>query len=169
MIITAIFYIIFSIISYNELDEIDIKILHILQENGRLTAIDIAEKVGLSPSPCARKIRHLYSDGYISGMHASLNLKKHGINVQVIAQIRLSRHSETVVEAFESAVKSMPEVTDSFTISGDFDYMLRVICPNNEAYEKWLRQLQRLDLINTIDSRFIIRTVKESGPVLLTR
>lgn len=158
-----------SMISYSELDEIDIKILQILQENGRLAAIDIAERVGLSPSPCARRIRQLYSDGYISGMHASLNLKKLGIRVQVIAQIRLSRHSETVVEGFESAVKRMPEVTDCFTVSGDFDYLLRVICPDNEAYEKWLRQLQSLDLINTIDSRFVIRTVKESGPVHLTK
>lgn len=152
-----------------ELDETDIRILHILQENGRLTAIDIAEKVGLSPSPCARRIRHLYSDGYITGMHASLNLKKIGIGVQVIAHIRLSRHNEAVVEGFETAVRSMPEVTDCFTISGDFDYMLRVICPDNEAYEKWLRRLQKLDLINTIDSRFVIRSVKEAGPIFLTK
>jgi Lrp/AsnC family leucine-responsive transcriptional regulator len=156
-------------ISYQELDKIDIRILHLLQKNGRLTAMDIAEKVGLSPSPCARRIRHLYADGYISGMHASLNLNKLGIRVQVIAQIRLSRHSETVVEGFETAVKIMPEVTDCFTVSGDFDYLLRVICLDNEAYEKWLRQLQRLDLINTIDSRFIIRTVKVAGPILLTQ
>jgi len=152
-----------------ELDETDIRILQILQENGRLTAIEIAEKVGLSPSPCARRIRHLYSDGYITGMHASLNLKKIGIRVQVIAQIRLSRHSEAVVEGFETAVRSMPEITDCFTISGDFDYLLRVICPDNEAYEKWLRRLQKLDLINTIDSRFVIRSVKEAGPIFLIK
>lgn len=162
-------HIIISMMSYFELDKTDISILHILQENGKLTAIDIGEKVGLSPSPCARRIRHLYSDGYITGVHASLNLKKLGIGVQVIAQIRLSRHSETIVESFESAVENMPEVTDCFTVSGDFDYMLRVICLDNEAYENWVRRLQKLDLINTIDSRFVIRSVKESGPILLTK
>ncbi len=155
--------------SYFDLDEIDFKILHLLQENSRLTASDISEKVGLSPSPCARRIRQLYSNGFIKGMHVSLNLKKLGIGLQVIAQIRLSRHSETIVEGFESAVRNMPEVTDCFTVSGDFDYMLRVICRDNEAYEIWLRRLQKLDLINTIDSRFVIRSVKESGSVLLTQ
>lgn len=153
--------------SYDGLDRIDIRILNILQENSRLGAGDIAEMVGLSASPCARRIRHLHSEGYIKGMHATLNLKRLGVGVHVFAQIRLTRHSEAIVEGFEAAVRDMPEVTDCFTTSGEFDYMLRVICKDNDVYEMWVRRLQKLDLINTIDSRFVIRSVKEAGPVYL--
>ncbi len=149
------------------MDKIDLQILSWLQRDATLSAGDIGEKVGLSSSPCARRIRQLDSKGYIQGVHATLNKKAVGLSMTVFVQVRLSEHKDAVVAQFEESVSAMAEVISCHTVSGAFDYLLQVVCSDLEMYEKWVRRLQRLDMVNNLDSSFAIRAVKENAPLPL--
>ena len=148
-------------------DKIDLKILDLLQRDAGLSAADIGERVGLSPSPCARRIRQLEQQGYIKGLQAQLDAEKLGFQMTVFVQVRLSQHQEKPVAAFEAEVQAMADVVSCFTVSGAFDYRLQVVIRDLKQYEQWVRRLQRLPMVDHIDSSFAIRTVKDRGPLPL--
>lgn len=147
------------------MDSIDRALLYYLQQDATQTAAELAERVGLSASPCARRIRQLEQAGYITGVHARLNRNKIGVPMSVFVHVRLSQHQERFVDEFEQAVVAMAEVTDCHTVSGSFDYLLRLAVADLAHYEQWVKRLQRLPMINNIDSSFAIRAVKEFAPI----
>lgn len=149
------------------LDRIDRQLLDALQRDARLTTAELAERVSLTPSPCARRIRRLEQEGLIAHYRAVLDKDKLGLDITIFVQVRLSQHQDNLVEQFEAAVRGMPEVINCHTVSGAFDYLLQVVSADLRGYEQWVRRLQKLPMVNTVDSSFAIRAVKESGPLPL--
>ncbi|MCG6659246.1 Lrp/AsnC family transcriptional regulator [Halomonas campisalis] len=154
--------------SITPLDRIDRQLLDALQRDARLTTTELAERVSLTPSPCARRIRRLEQEGLIAQYRAVLDKEKLGLGISIFVQVRLSQHQDTLVEQFEAAVRAMPEVINCHTVSGAFDYLLQVVSADLRGYEQWVRRLQKLPMVNTLDSSFAIRAVKENGPLPLT-
>lgn len=148
-------------------DKIDLLILDALQQDATLSAAQIGERVGLSASPCARRIRLLEKAGFIRNIRAQLNAEKLGFQMTVFVQVRLSQHQEKPVAAFEAEVQAMADVVSCHTVSGSFDYRLQVMVRDLIQYEQWVRRLQRLPMVDQIDSSFAIRTVKDRGPLPL--
>ncbi|MGY3893086.1 Lrp/AsnC family transcriptional regulator [Aeromonas enterica] len=147
------------------LDRIDLYLLRLLQQDGRLTTVELAERVGLSASPCARRLKRLEGEGHIRGYRAVLAREKLGLGITIFVNVRLSQHREPLVEAFEQAVAAMVEVISCHTVSGNYDYLLEVVVPDLPAYEQWVRRLQSQDMVNDISSHFAIRAVKVMGPL----
>ena len=147
------------------LDRIDLQLLRLLQQDGRLSTVELAQQVGLSASPCARRLKRLEGEGHIQGYRAILAREKLGLGITVFVNVRLSQHREALVEAFEQAVSAMGELISCHTVSGTYDYLLEVVVPDLPAYEQWVRRLQSLAMVNDINSHFAIRAVKVMGPL----
>ena len=149
------------------LDRIDRQLLMAVQEDARLTTAQLAERVGLSASPCARRIRRFEQEGIITRYRAELDAKKLGLGITIFVHVRLNQHQDALVEQFEVAVRDMDEVVNCHTVSGSFDYLLHVVSADLTHYEQWVRRLQKLPMVNTVDSSFAIRPVKTAGPLPL--
>ncbi|WP_159653145.1 Lrp/AsnC family transcriptional regulator [Vibrio atypicus] len=147
------------------MDRIDRHILSLLQKDARQSTADIADKVGLSASPCARRIKKLEDDGIISGYRATLNKQEVGIGMTVFVEVSLNNHQANSIEAFEQAVLDMEEVTNCHVVSGAYDYLLEVVSHDLSGYESFTRKLQRLDNVKDIHTHLAIRQVKESREV----
>lgn len=145
-------------------DAIDRRILAALQEDARLTVEKIGARVGLSPSPCARRIRRLESLGLIKGYVAVLDQVKAGLPVSVFASVKLERPREEDLDRFAQAVAGWPEVVECYLMTGPRDYLLRIVVRDLEAYEAFLkRKLTRLDGVASIESSFALAQVKHSS------
>jgi len=143
------------------LDSTDRKILNFLQHDGSLSATDIADKIGLSQSPCWRRIHSLQQEGYIRSTQAILDRNKLGLGIVVLVNIKLSSHGRKMLDEFEQAIVDYPEVVECWTISGAMDYSLRVVSNSIESYEHFLRsQLLQLPHIQEAQSHFTMREVK---------
>ncbi|NRA19704.1 MAG: Lrp/AsnC family transcriptional regulator [Oceanospirillaceae bacterium] len=145
------------------LDTTDRKILALLQRNNNLSAADIAERVGLSQSPCWRRINRMQEEGIISGGVAILNRKMLGLKVVVFVHVKLSMHGWKLLNEFEQAIVSFPEVLECWTISGSMDFTLRVVTKDIESYEYFLRsKLLQLPHIKEAQSHFTMTEVKNT-------
>lgn len=145
------------------LDEIDRRIIAALQADGKITVNELAEKVGLSASPCARRIRLLERAGIIKGYAAIIDQKKVGLPISAFASIRLERQREDALERFSKAVARWPEVVDCYLMTGQRDYLLRIVVRDLEAYEHFLNdKLTRLDGVASIETSFALKQVKRS-------
>ncbi|EPC03125.1 AsnC family transcriptional regulator [Litchfieldella anticariensis FP35 = DSM 16096] len=154
----------------NRLDAIDRRILAALQRDARLTNVELAEEVSLSPSPCLRRVRQLEASGLIRGYHAELDRGGVGFGLTVFVGIKVERHHEEQAHAFREAVISLPEVISAHLVSGEADFLLQVVVPDLAAYERFLMQtLLRLPGVSDIRSNFAIQTVKDQGPLPLER
>ena len=143
-----------------KLDHIDHKILKHLQENARITNAELADKVGLSPTPCLRRLRRLEADGIIKGYHTEVNREALGINVTVIILVKLEREDDKTLREFESAIRSREEVMECYLVTGKFDYFIRVLIPTLSAYETFLSEtMLRMPNIATVESSFTLREV----------
>ena len=144
----------------NELDTIDIAILRTLQENGRISNANLAEKVGLSPSACSRRLDILEKSGAIRGYHARLSNKALNHKMTAIVHISLSGQFEKTLSEFEAAVKRCPNVLVCYLMSGEYDYILRVAARDLQDYEhihkEWLSALPHVVRIN---SSFALREI----------
>jgi len=144
-------------------DAIDRKILRALQADGRMTVQALADKVGLSPSPCLRRVRQLESTGIITGYSATIEQKSVGLPVSVFVSIKLERQRAANLDAFGAAISRWPEVMECYLMTGQSDFLLRVICADLEAYEQFLREkLTQLDGVASIESSFSLGAVKFS-------
>ena len=144
-----------------KLDEIDRRIVQALQADGRISVQELAGKVGLSPSPCARRVRLLEEAGIIEGYVAIVNQEKLGLPVSVFASIKLERQREEELDRFGAAVQRWPEVADCYLMTGQRDYLLRIIVSDLAAYERFLKdKLTRLDNVASIESSFALGQVK---------
>jgi len=119
-----------------KLDRIYLKILSILQNQARITNQDLAEQVGLSPSPCLERVRRLEQAEYIDAYLASVNLDKVCSSVIVFATVTLHNHKQEDFEGFEASVRAMPEIVDCCKVSGPFDYILRFVCASMSHYDQ---------------------------------
>jgi len=143
-----------------KLDHIDHKILEHLQRNARITNAELADKVGLSPTPCLRRLRRLESDGIIKGYHTEINREALGVNVTVIILVKLEREDDKTLREFEDSIKDRDEVVECYLVTGKFDYFIRVVVPSLSAYESFLSEtMLRMPNISTVESSFTLREV----------
>lgn len=142
------------------LDNFDRAILALLQKDGRATNQEVADAIGLSPSPCLRRIRRLEADGLIKGYVALLDPEALGLSVTAFVRVRLDRQQDRVLEAFETAVTAFPEVMECYLMTGEADYQLRVLVPSLGAFEDFLRQkLTRIAGVGQVTTSFALRPV----------
>ena len=143
------------------LDEIDRRILVELQRNARLTNQELAARVGISPSPCWRRVRALENAGVIRAYAALVEPAALGLRVSVFTNVTLERQEEKALAVFEAAVGEWPEVMECYLMTGDADYLLRVVVAYLAAYERFLMQkLTRIPGIASIKSSFALRSVR---------
>ncbi|WP_088345690.1 MULTISPECIES: Lrp/AsnC family transcriptional regulator [Rhodomicrobium] len=146
-----------------ELDAIDRKILAQLQLDSRITVQELSEKVGLSPSPCHRRVRLLEERGVITRYIAMVDQTAVGLPVSVFVSIKLERQSEEALDRFAKAISGWREVLECYLMTGPRDYLLRVVVSDLPAYERFLKQkLTRLEGISSIESSFALDQVKYS-------
>lgn len=143
------------------LDETDQRILRELQRDARLTHQDLAERIGLSPSPCARRIRKLEAEGFITGYSARIDEAKMGFGVSVFVSVRLDRQVDDRLVTFEREVARCPEVVDCWLMTGSFDYLLRIAVRDLNEFEHFLTgRLTKIAGVASIESSIPIRRVK---------
>jgi len=143
------------------IDEIDRNILRLLQEDGRMTLAKLSEAVGLSPSPCLRRVRMLEEAKVISRYVAVLDQQRVGLPVSVFASIKLEKQQEEALNRFAKAVARWPEVLECYLMTGSRDYLLRIVVEDLPAYERFLKQkLTRLPGVASIESSFALEQVK---------
>lgn len=146
------------------MDSKDRQIIRALQANGRMTNQDLAEKVSLSPSPCLRRLRILEESGAIRGFHADVDAKAYGLPIMVFVRIRLERHNEEDVQRFERRIMAIDEVLECHVLTGASDYQLRVVVPDLDDYENFIRnRIHRIGGIASIDTSFVYGTVKSTS------
>jgi Lrp/AsnC family leucine-responsive transcriptional regulator len=151
------------------LDEIDRKILRHLQSDGRISVNDLAEKIGLSPSPCLRRVRMLERDGIIARYVAVLDQRAVGLPISVFVSIKLDSQRQESLDRFAKAIDRWPEVLECYLMTGPRDYWLRVVVPDLDAYERFVKQkLTRLDGIASIESSFALEQVKYTNVLPVT-
>ena len=142
------------------LDNTDRRILRVIQEEARVSNSELAERVGLSPSPCWRRVRTLEKNGVIERYVTLVNAKSVGLPINVFATVTLEKQAESALEMFENAVKKRPEVMECNLMTGEFDYLLRVVVPDLAAYERFLMDhLTRIKGIASIKSSFSLKQV----------
>jgi Lrp/AsnC family transcriptional regulator, leucine-responsive regulatory protein len=152
----------------HDFDALDRKILAALQRDARLTNVELAEEVGLSPSPCLRRVRMLEEAGVISGYRALLDRKAVGLDMTVFVGIQVSRHDEENNAAFQAAVRAIPQVVSCHLVSGESDFLLQVVVPDLASYERLLLGgLLKLPGVRDIQSNFAIQTVKAQSALPL--
>jgi len=147
------------------MDRKDKQILAELQSDVRKTAAEIADAVGLSVSPCARRIKKLESEGVIAGYQVKLNRQKMGLMMTFFVNVSLSNHRDQVINEFENAVECMTEVISCHVISGSYDYLLEVVSKDLQHYEAFMRKLQTLSMVKDINTNLAIRPVKQGTPL----
>ena len=146
-----------------DLDAIDLRILAALQENARIANTELAAAVGLSPAPCLRRVRALEEDGVIRKHVSLVNPGAVGLPVSVFVSISLERQVEEALKRFERVIRARPEVMECYLMTGDADYLLRVVCADLAAYERFvLDHLTKVPGVSSIRSSFALKQVKYS-------
>jgi len=150
------------------LDRFDTKILDALQRDGRLSVVDLAESIGLSPTPCARRIKVLESEGAIEGYAAVLNPALVGLAVLAIVQVKLSEHTDETVARFEREIQLMDEVTKCMAMTGSYDFILEVYGKDLEALSNVvLKKLIRVPNVRDLQSSVVLQTIKRTARIPL--
>ena len=147
-----------------QLDKYDNAILGALQQDGRISNVELAERVNLSESACLRRVRVLEKSGLIKGYTAVLDQQKLGLPGNVFVHIMLEHSDLADLSAFEEAVQNMPEVMECYLMTGEYDYLLRVVVSNVDDFERIHRKhLTRLPGVARLNSSFTLRTVRKTG------
>jgi len=153
-----------------ELDRTDLRILDALQRNGRLTNAELAEQVGLSLSPCWRRLKRLEEIGVIGGYQAVLNRKVLGLGVTAFVRIDIERHTPVFERKFEEAIAELPEVVSCHVISGEGAFLLVVVCDSLETYSNFaLNTLMNLPGVKDTQTSFSLKEVKSSSMLPLDK
>ncbi|MCY3840045.1 MAG: Lrp/AsnC family transcriptional regulator [Gammaproteobacteria bacterium] len=152
------------------LDPIDRRILVELQESAEMSMQELGERVGLSHTPCWRRVRRLGRQGIITRRVALLDAKQLGLAVDVFVNVNLRRHQENALNRFEEAVLDVPEIVECYTVSGETDFLLRVVVSDVGAYERLLKAtLVHLPEVGNLTSTFALRQVKYTTALPLAR
>lgn len=146
------------------IDRVDRKIIRELQADGRITNQALAERVGLSPSPCLRRLRRLEDDGVIRGFSATVDQEAYGLPINVFVSVRLTRQGDDTITEFETAVGHWDEVLECFLMTGTRDYLLRVVAASLQAYESFLKtKLTKLSCVGSIETSFALGIAKKTN------
>ncbi|MBD8894088.1 Lrp/AsnC family transcriptional regulator [Roseibium litorale] len=144
-----------------DLDQTDRRILAELQRNGRLTHQELSERVGLSPTPCARRVHNLETAGYINGYSARIDEEKMGFGLTAFLSVKLDQQIDDRLVSFEKALAACPEVVDCWLMTGTRDYLLRVAVSSMEEFERFLTgRLTKVPGVASIESSLAVRRVK---------
>lgn len=151
-----------------KLDRTDLRLIAELQADGRRSVVDLAEAIGLSQTPCARRIRQLEQAGVITAYSAIVDPAKLGLKVEAFVQVKLERHLDENVEKFRKALESLDAVVSCYATTGEYDFMLHVVAPDLEALSTLvLRQLVKLPFVRDVHSSIALERVKRSVRVPL--
>jgi len=151
-----------------KLDRFDARILSALQRDGRLTVVELADAIGLSPTPCARRIKALESSGTIEGYAAVLNPARIGLSVMAIVQVKLTEHTDETVARFEKEIALLDEVTSCYAMTGSYDFILEVYGRDLESLSNVvLKKLIRIPNVRDLQSSVVLATVKRSTRIPL--
>jgi Lrp/AsnC family transcriptional regulator len=142
------------------IDAIDRKILRVLQEDASLSVAEIGDRVGLSSTPCWKRIQRLEADGIITGRVALVDQNKIGLGISVFVSVESGDHSEAWLKKFAEAVSAMPEVMEFYRMAGDVDYMLRVVVADMQSYDTFYRKLISAVALKNVTSRFAMEKIK---------
>ena len=147
----------------HDLDDFDKRILDVMQRDATLSSADIADKVGLSQSPCWRRISRLKDEGFIKGKVTLLDRDRLGLGTLVFAQVRLSAHGRANLEGFSDAIRRLPEVVECHVVMGSFDFLLRVVTKDMNAYERFVfGTLSALEGVQEITSFAALSEIKST-------
>jgi DNA-binding Lrp family transcriptional regulator len=150
------------------LDSVDARILDLIQHDASLSVAEIAERVGLSSSPCWRRIKRLEDEGIVQRRVTILDREKLGLDFEVYCTVKLSLPTKDNLDTFEQSVKRWPEVVQCATVTGSADYELRIVTRDMHAFDEFLRdKILSLGLVSNIESRIVIRSVKNATTVPL--
>ncbi len=148
------------------IDRTDVRILEQLQRDGRLSHVELAERVGLSATPCTRRVRRLEQAGIIRGYAAIVDPKRVGQKVSAYIQIKLERHTDDVIERFRRTLEERPEVVAAHAMTGEMDFLLQVVVPDLDALGQFtLHQLLKLPGVRDVRSSLVLETLKTSARV----
>ncbi len=150
------------------MDKLDRKILDLLQKDASISATDIAERVGLSKTPCWRRILALKQNGIIQRIVALLDPKRLGVGTTVFVLLKTANHSAGWLERFSKAIERIPEITEIHRLSGDVDYLMRIVVPNIEGYDSvYKRLIASVDFVD-VSASFVLETIKTTTALPLT-
>ncbi|NRR30338.1 Lrp/AsnC family transcriptional regulator [Oxalobacteraceae bacterium] len=149
-----------------EIDAIDRRILRELRQDGRLSNTKLAEKIGLSTTPCWNRVRALEDSGVIEGYTALLSQKALGLPDTVIIEVTLDRHDDDIFESFGTALAALPEVMEAYLLTGEYDYLIKVAVAGTAGYEEFLRRkLYKIPGLRHSRSTFVLRCLKRAASV----
>lgn len=149
-----------------QLDDIDKKILEILQINAKITNSQLAKEIGLSPAPTLERVKKLEHGGLIKSYHAEIDTTKIGLGVSVFLQASLLISEKGSIEAFEEKIKKIPEIIECYHITGSSDFMLKILTKNIESYNKFiLERLIHIEQIGNMQSMVVLSTLKDSKAI----
>jgi Lrp/AsnC family transcriptional regulator len=146
-----------------ELDRVDRAILRLLAEDASLSLADIAGQVGLTPTPCWKRIRRMEQDGIIRRRVALIDPAKVGLPVAVFVEVETADHSNEWLQRFAKVVETMPEIVDAWRMSGDVDYLLHVVVPDITSYDTFYRKLIAAVPLRNVSSRFSMERMKAAS------
>jgi len=147
----------------NTIDDTDRKILSVLAKEGRISNLELAERIGLSPTPCSRRVSRLERAGVILGYGAKISQRAIGNTVSVLVQVRLSMQTPTDIDEFMSAIERLPEITECLLVTGNVDYILKVETQDVEALRDFvLKELKAIPSVAETSTMLILDTVKTS-------
>lgn len=146
-----------------KLDRTDLKILQILQKNCKITNLDLSKKIGLSPAPTLERVKKLEQSGYIESYHAQVNPQSIGLNVQTFVQVSLAWQKENALNNFMDKLKGIDEIVECYIITGEADFLLKIICKDIPTYEQLLfKTLSQIEEIERLKTLMTLSTVKNS-------
>ena len=150
------------------LDEVDVRLLALLQQDGRITNADLAKSVGLSPPTVLQRVRALEKTGLIKGYHALLDADRLGLKITAFAMITLALHQEQPIERFRRSVQDIEEILECYHISGEFDFLMKIVVKDIRAYEQFVREkLSKIKGIGQIRTSFVLAPTKHTTQINL--
>lgn len=157
-----------SIVMAAELDKIDFQILKILQENGRITNLQLSNEIGLSPAPTLERVRKLEHSGYINSYHALVDEEKLGLGIKTFIQISLDFHQKDTIQTFINEIQAIKEVTECHHVTGQCEFLLKVYVRDIKSYEQLIMEkISRISVVKTFQTMMILSTNKKEPIVPL--
>ena len=147
----------------DKLDKIDLKILRILQDNSKITNLDLSKKIGLSPAPTLERVKKLEQSGVVESYHAKINPQTMGFNVKTFVLVSLTWQKENALNNFLDKIKEIEEITECYIITGEADFLIKIVCKDIPTYEQLLfKTLSQIEEIERLKTLMTLSTVKDS-------
>jgi Lrp/AsnC family leucine-responsive transcriptional regulator len=150
--------------SLEKLDKTDLKILHILQENSKITNLDLSKKIGLSPAPTLERVKKLENTDIIQSYHAKVNQQAIGLNVKTFVQVSLAWQKDNALNNFMAKVQEIDEIVECYIITGEADFLMKIVCKDIPTYEQLLfKTLSQIEEIERLKTLMTLSTIKDSS------